>query len=116
MCPSEAASDEPKGTGWLVLVYRVPSEPTRLRATVWRRLKGLGAVYLQNSIAAFVACHEHGTVVARFLPLSWDHLCSQSWDHPARLAGRTRYGLFDHRVSVVDAEVNGNGIQGGQRA
>ena len=38
--------------GWLVLVYRIPSEPTRLRATVWRRLKALGAVYLQNSIAA----------------------------------------------------------------
>lgn len=37
---------------WLVLIYRVPSEPTRLRATVWRRLKGLGAVYLQNSVAA----------------------------------------------------------------
>ncbi len=39
-------------TPWLVLVYRVPSEPTRLRATVWRRLKALGAVYLQNSVAA----------------------------------------------------------------
>jgi len=37
---------------WLVLIYRVPSEPTRLRATVWRRLRSLGAVYLQNSVAA----------------------------------------------------------------
>ncbi|MFN7149295.1 MAG: Chromate resistance protein ChrB [Microthrixaceae bacterium] len=37
---------------WLVLVYKVPSEPTRLRATVWRRLKALGAVYLQNSVAS----------------------------------------------------------------
>lgn len=40
---------------WLVLVYRVPSEPTRLRAAVWRRLKALGAVYLQNSVAALPA-------------------------------------------------------------
>jgi hypothetical protein len=40
---------------WLVLIYRVPSEPTRLRATVWRRLKGLGAIYLQNSAAALPA-------------------------------------------------------------
>jgi hypothetical protein len=40
---------------WHVLVYRIPSEPTRLRATVWRRLKGLGAVYLQNSVAALPA-------------------------------------------------------------
>jgi len=36
-------------------VYRVPSEPTRLRATVWRRLKSLGAIYLQNSAAALPA-------------------------------------------------------------
>src|SRR5690242_8480271 len=41
--------------GWLVLVYRVPSEPTRLRAAVWRRLKSLGAIYLQNSCAALPA-------------------------------------------------------------
>jgi hypothetical protein len=40
---------------WLVLVYRVPSEPSRLRATVWRRLRSLGAVYLQNSVAALPA-------------------------------------------------------------
>jgi DNA-binding transcriptional regulator PaaX len=38
--------------GWLLLVYRVPSEPTRLRAAVWRRIKSLGAIYLQNSVAA----------------------------------------------------------------
>lgn len=40
---------------WLLLVYRIPSEPTRLRATVWRRLKSMGAVYLQNSAAAMPA-------------------------------------------------------------
>jgi hypothetical protein len=40
---------------WLLLVYRIPSEPTRLRATVWRRLKALGAVYLQSSAAALPA-------------------------------------------------------------
>lgn len=43
------AADDP--LSWLVLVYRVPSEPTRLRATVWRRLRTLGAVYLQNAVA-----------------------------------------------------------------
>ncbi|ORA78371.1 ChrB domain-containing protein [Mycobacterium malmoense] len=37
---------------WLLLAYRIPREPTRLRATVWRRIKALGAVYLQNSVAA----------------------------------------------------------------
>jgi hypothetical protein len=47
-----------EGSGWLLLIYRVPSEPTRLRATVWRRLKSLGAIYLQNSAAALPASVE----------------------------------------------------------
>ena len=44
--------DSPATDGWLLLVYRVPPEPSRLRAAVWRRLKSLGAIYLQNSAAA----------------------------------------------------------------
>jgi hypothetical protein len=52
---SMADSDETAGEGWLLLVYRVPSEPSRLRAAVWRRLKSLGAIYLQNSAAALPA-------------------------------------------------------------
>ena len=54
-----AGSGPPASTGaaagWLLLVYRVPSDPTRLRAAVWRRLKSLGAIYLQNSAAALPA-------------------------------------------------------------
>ena len=48
------AADLPPGR-WLLLVYRVPSEPSRLRATVWRRIKSLGAIYLQSSAAALPA-------------------------------------------------------------
>ena len=47
--------DNMPGEGWLLLVYRVPSEPSRLRSAVWRRLKSLGAIYLQNSAAALPA-------------------------------------------------------------
>ena len=52
---TDTTADEPEGTGWLVLIYRVPPEPTRLRSTVWRRIKSLGAIYLQNSAAALPA-------------------------------------------------------------
>jgi hypothetical protein len=52
--PRAAPVAEPP-RAWLLLVYRVPSEPTRLRAGVWRKLKGLGAIYLQNSAAALPA-------------------------------------------------------------
>ncbi|MGH3159384.1 MAG: Chromate resistance protein ChrB, partial [Streptosporangiaceae bacterium] len=46
---------EAEGQEWLLLVYRVPPEPSRLRAAVWRRIKSLGAIYLQNSAAALPA-------------------------------------------------------------
>jgi hypothetical protein len=49
------AADEGAEPGWLLLIYRVPPEPTRLRSTVWRRIKSLGAIYLQNSVAALPA-------------------------------------------------------------
>jgi hypothetical protein len=49
------AAGEDTGAGWLLLIYRVPPEPTRLRSTVWRRIKSLGAIYLQNSVAALPA-------------------------------------------------------------
>src|ERR1700729_3639718 len=48
-------ADQGGGAGWLGLIYRVPPEPTRLRSTVWRRIKSLGAIYLQNSAAALPA-------------------------------------------------------------
>jgi hypothetical protein len=51
MTPSKPDPDR-SSRGWLLLIYRIPSEPTRLRATVWRRLRSLGAVYVQNSVAA----------------------------------------------------------------
>lgn len=40
---------------WFVLVYKLPAEPTRHRASVWRKLRGAGAVYLQNGVAALPA-------------------------------------------------------------
>lgn len=53
-------SSDGASTGrWLLLAYRIPREPTRLRATVWRRIKALGAVYLQNSVAALPDSTTH---------------------------------------------------------
>jgi hypothetical protein len=37
---------------WYILVYKLPSEPTRYRASVWRKLRAAGAIYLQNGVAA----------------------------------------------------------------
>lgn len=37
---------------WTLLVYRLPPYPTRLRIQIWRKLQALGAVYLQDGVAA----------------------------------------------------------------
>ncbi|MDP9427179.1 MAG: chromate resistance protein [Actinomycetota bacterium] len=39
-------------TRWVLLVYRLPREPSRHRVAVWRKLKDLGALYLQDGVAA----------------------------------------------------------------
>ena len=51
--PDAAVGSDPDV--WLILIYKVPTEPSRLRVSVWRRLKGLGAIYLQSSAAALPA-------------------------------------------------------------
>src|SRR5207253_3778640 len=35
---------------WLLLVYRVPSEPASKRVAIWHDLKRLGALYLQQCV------------------------------------------------------------------
>lgn len=62
-----------------------------------------------------VACHEHGTALSGFLPVSWDHLGCQLWDHPACLSGLSGDRSLTARVMSVNAEVVERGIPGGQR-
>ena len=47
--------EEGRALEWFVLVYKLPSEPTRYRASVWRKLRTSGAVYLQSGVAALPA-------------------------------------------------------------
>jgi DNA-binding transcriptional regulator PaaX len=35
---------------WLVLVYRIPTEPASKRVAIWRDLKRTGALYLQQCV------------------------------------------------------------------
>lgn len=36
---------------WMILIYTLPSQPSRKRAYVWRELKKVGAVYLRDGVA-----------------------------------------------------------------
>lgn len=37
---------------WNILVYRLPSHPSRHRLSVWRKLVSLGGVYVQDGVCA----------------------------------------------------------------
>jgi len=40
---------------FILLVYRMPAKPTAGRVAVWRQLKKIGAIYLQQSVCVFPA-------------------------------------------------------------
>lgn len=44
---------------WLLLTYKVPAEPGARRVALWRRLKGMGAVYLQNGVCLLPKTDAH---------------------------------------------------------
>lgn len=45
------AKGTPRGPRqWLQLVYQIPSEPSRHRVFIWRRVKALGALYLRDGV------------------------------------------------------------------
>jgi hypothetical protein len=41
--------EQPQETSWVLLVYKIPREPTSSRALVWRKLKRLGALLLHDA-------------------------------------------------------------------
>ena len=44
---------------WLVLTYKIPPEPAARRVAVWRKLKAMGAVYLQNGVCLLPQTDDH---------------------------------------------------------
>ncbi|WP_028318410.1 Chromate resistance protein ChrB [Desulfobulbus elongatus] len=44
---------------WLLLTYKVPPEPAKKRISLWRKLKGMGAVYLQNGVCLLPKTDDH---------------------------------------------------------
>src|SRR5256885_16265590 len=44
---------------WLLLTYKVPPEAAAKRIALWRRLKGMGAVYLQNGVCLLPKTDDH---------------------------------------------------------
>lgn len=56
------AGDATAATGaqaWLLLTYKVPAEPAKRRIALWRKLKALGAVYLQSGVCLLPKVESH---------------------------------------------------------
>jgi hypothetical protein len=62
---------------WLLLTYRVPRDPTSSRVYVWRKLKRLGALSLQDAV----------------------------WVLPASAATRERFEWLASEIEELDGEV-----------
>ena len=48
-----------KTISWLLLTYKVPPEPAAKRVSLWRKLKGMGAIYLQNGVCLLPRTDDH---------------------------------------------------------
>lgn len=44
---------------WLQISYKVPPEPATRRVALWRRLKGMGAVYLRDGVCLLPKTDDH---------------------------------------------------------
>jgi hypothetical protein len=44
---------------WLLLAYKVPPEPAKKRVALWRKIKSLGAVYLQAGVCLLPKTDDH---------------------------------------------------------
>jgi len=47
-----------KISGWTLLVYKIPTQPSRLRLLIWRKLQAMGALYIQNAACLLPARHD----------------------------------------------------------
>ena len=57
-----ARGDTAPATGaqaWLLLTYKVPAEPAKRRIALWRKLKALGAIYLQSGVCLLPNVDSH---------------------------------------------------------
>jgi len=50
--PNDPAGSTNTGNRWLLLVHQLPAKPPYLRVKIWRRLQGLGAISVKNSVYA----------------------------------------------------------------
>lgn len=56
--PNDEIGPPPAGLRWLLLLHQLPAKPAYLRVKIWRRLQGLGAISVKNSVYALPASEQ----------------------------------------------------------
>jgi Protein ChrB, N-terminal len=87
---------------WLLLSYKVPREPTANRVSVWRKLKKLGAVSLQDSVWVLPAT-SHTREQFRWLATEIDELGGESTLWESSLIGGDEERLIEAFQAPVEA-------------
>ena len=59
-----STAERPRGC-WLVLIYRLPAQPSSARTAVWREIKRLGALSLQHAVCLLPLAPTSGEAYAR---------------------------------------------------
>jgi hypothetical protein len=52
---------------WLLLIYKVPKDPTRFRTYLWRQLRTLGALSLQQMVCLLPKTPDHESEIQRLV-------------------------------------------------
>ena len=112
------AQDPPGSASWLLLIHQLPPKPDYLRVKVRRRLKGVGAVPLKNTVYALPnteeAVEDFSWIVreieseggsamlceARFLEgITDEDVTGMLNAEHAEVTGQTREGVFVDRIA-----------------
>jgi Protein ChrB, N-terminal len=102
-------------TRFTVLAYRVPAKPTAGRVAVWRQLKKIGAIYLQQSVCVFpdnaVVRRDLAPILARITGASGEYhllpLRKLVRDEEAKLIKQFRDQTSNHYQEIIEnCEIN----------
>jgi len=52
---------------WLLLIYKVPQDPTRFRTYLWRQMRTLGALSLQQMVCLLPKTPDHESEIQRLV-------------------------------------------------
>ena len=73
---------------WTLIVYKIPSEPSRYRVSLWRKLKELGALYIQQAVCLLPVKAELTPIIQQ-LELDISEMTGNSYTFQTKMADET---------------------------